>query len=52
VKVASYINITSPEVLVAFLEEASHRALWRTRFERGYGPVVRQCDDNDDDLFK
>jgi hypothetical protein len=23
-------------------EEAFHRTLWRTRFGRGYGPVVRQ----------
>jgi len=23
-------------------EEALDRSLWRTRFERGYGPVVRQ----------
>jgi hypothetical protein len=23
-------------------EEALNRTLWRTRFERGYGPVVRQ----------
>jgi hypothetical protein len=23
-------------------EEALDRTLWRTRFERGYGPVVRQ----------
>jgi hypothetical protein len=24
-----------------FKEEALDRKLWRTRFERGYGPVVR-----------
>ena len=23
-------------------EEAPGRTLWRTRFERGYGPIVRQ----------
>ena len=23
------------------MEEALHRTLWTTRFERGYGPVVR-----------
>ena len=24
-------------------EEALHRTLWKTRFERGYRPVVRQA---------
>jgi hypothetical protein len=26
-------------------EEALDRTLWRTRFEKGYGPVVRQTTD-------
>jgi hypothetical protein len=31
-----------------FKEEAPDRTLWRTRFGRGYGPVVRQTIDDDD----
>ena len=27
-------------------EEALDRSLWRTRFGNGYGPAVRQCDDD------
>jgi hypothetical protein len=30
-------------------EEALDRTLWRTRFVRGYGPVVRLRNDDDDD---
>jgi hypothetical protein len=30
-------------------EEELDRAVWRTRFGRGYGPVVKQCDDDGDD---
>ena len=30
-------------------EEAIYRTVWRTRFGKGYGPVVRQVRDDDDD---
>ena len=30
-------------------EEAVDRNMWRDRFGRGIGPVVRQTDDDDDD---
>ena len=30
-------------------EEAIYRAVWRIRFGKGYGPVVRQMRDDDDD---
>jgi hypothetical protein len=29
-------------------EEALDRTLWRTRFERGYGPVVRRITEYDE----
>jgi len=30
-------------------EKATDRSLWRTRYGRGCGPVVRQVTDDDDD---
>jgi len=31
-------------------EEALDRTMWRNRFGRGFGPVVWQITDDDDDL--
>ena len=33
-------------------EEALDRTMWRNRFGRGFGPVVWQITDDDDDLLK
>ena len=32
-------------------EEALDRTMWRNRFERGFGPVVSQITDDDDDIL-
>jgi hypothetical protein len=32
-------------------EEALYPTLWRTRFGRGYGPIVKQCNDDDSEFF-
>ena len=31
-------------------EEALDRTMWRNRFGRGFGPVFRQINDDDDDF--
>ena len=31
-------------------EEAPDRTMWSNRFGRGFGPVVRQITDNDDEI--
>jgi len=33
-------------------EEALDRTMWRNRFGRGFGPVVGQITDDDDDVTK
>jgi len=32
-------------------EEALDRNMWRNRFGRGFGPVVLQITDDDDEIF-
>jgi hypothetical protein len=33
------------------MEEALDHTMWRARFGRGFGPVVRQTTNDDDDLL-
>jgi hypothetical protein len=38
----SFDNMLNKRGTLKFKEETPDRTLWRTRFRRGYGPVVRQ----------